>query len=176
MPLCIPDVGMEKPANRHPEMLMTIDPKQPLKGACSPHLREAQNQTAFHSRIRNNGSTLVKDREDTCCLPPQGLAEVKWGVLPSHEAAYMDFNTGSVTGWCRGEGLQGWGIHLPQAVKSLHCPLSNEVKGWGSLSFNPMQVWDCPSNSGLMLKGTITNRYHWKQCTESIKRKFLKEQ
>lgn len=39
--------GMEKPANRHPEMLMTIDPKRPLKGACSPQLREALNRTDF---------------------------------------------------------------------------------------------------------------------------------
>lgn len=106
LPLYVPDVVMEKPANGHPEMLMTINPKQSLKGACSLQLREAQNRTAFHGRIYNNGSTLVKDQKDTCCLPLWGPADIKWGVLPSHEVAYMDSNTGSVTGWCRG-GSQG---------------------------------------------------------------------
>lgn len=47
LPLYVPEVEMKSPASGRPEMFMGIDPKQPLKAACSPQPREAQdNSTA----------------------------------------------------------------------------------------------------------------------------------
>lgn len=87
MPLYVPDVEMKKTASGHPEMLMAIGPEQPLKVACFPQPREAQDRTAFHSRMYSNGSTLVKHQENACCLPPGVPAKVKWGDLTSPEVA-----------------------------------------------------------------------------------------
>lgn len=94
--LYISDVEMKKPVKGHPEMLMASDPKRPLKAACFLQPREAQDRTAFHSGISNNGSTVVSHQENTCCPPPRGPAKVKGGVLTSHQCiiASMYPNTG----------------------------------------------------------------------------------
>jgi hypothetical protein len=100
---------IKKPANGHPKMLMGMDPKQLSKAACFLQPREAQDRTAFHSRIHRNGSALMTPQMNTCCVLPQVLAEVKWHALTAHEVASMSPNTGSVTGLCRQGGIQAEG-------------------------------------------------------------------
>lgn len=172
LPLYVPDVVMEKPANGHPEMLMTIDPKQSLKGACSLQLREAQNRTVFHGRIYNNGST------------PRGH-------LLSTSARASRRQVGSPPlSWDCVHGLQHWLCHwMVQRRRntSLGCSSASGSEefplfpikggqGLGEPELQPHAGVRLPLQLWADVKGHNYQLTPLKTCTESRKRKFLKEQ